>query len=71
MVSSQVMASESITQLLEDDISFMDFIRDTMELFRRSERPFIICSNNGISPMLFKKDNNGIWIAFLSELQRI
>ena len=68
MVSNQVMISKSVKNLLEDNIAFMDFIKDTIELLLRSERPFIICSKEGIPPILFKKDKNGIWIAFLSEL---
>ena len=71
MVSNQVMASKSIAELLKDNTSILDFIEDSIKLLLSSERPFLICSKEGIPPILFKKDEDGIWIAFLSELQGI
>ena len=69
MVSNQVMASESITQLVEANESFMDFIEDSIKLLLRSEKTFLICSKKDIPSIVVQIDDEGIWIAFLSELQ--
>lgn len=66
--SNQVMASDMVNELAEDNAAFMDFVENTIEMLRRSERSFIICSKEGIPPILFKKDKDGIWVVLLSEL---
>ena len=71
MADSQLITSESIAQLLEDNISFMDFIEDSIRLLLRSEKPFLILSRKGVSPIVVQIDEGGIWVAFLSELEGI
>lgn len=69
--SSQVMASESINQLAEVNISFIDFIEESIKLLLHSERPFLICSRKNIPPIMVQIDKGSILVAFLSELQGI
>lgn len=69
--SSQVMASESIAQLAEVNISFIDFIEDSIKLLLRSERPFLICSRKNVPPIVIQIDKGSILVAFLNELQGI
>ncbi len=71
MSGNRVIASESVNKLSEDNMAFMDFIDDTIGLLLRSERSFIICSKEGIPPILVKKDDDSIWVALLSEIQGI
>ncbi len=68
MVNSQLIASEPIAQLLKDNISFMDFVEDSIRLLLRSEKPFLILSRKGVSPIVVQIDEGGICVAFLSEL---
>lgn len=68
MVSTPLMASESIVQQLEDNRSFMDFIEDSIELLLRSQKSFLICSKKDIPPIVVQIDEGDILIAFLSEL---
>ena len=71
MVGNQVMASESIADLLEDNTSFMDFIEDSIKLLIRSEKPYLICARKDIPPIVVQVDKGGISVAFLSELQSV
>jgi len=65
------MASNMVNEFAEDNVAFIDFVEDAIEMLLRSEKSFIICSKEGIPPTLFKKDEDGIWVALLSELQGI
>lgn len=62
------MVSEFVNRTIDDNIAFLEFIEENVDLLLRSERSFIICSKEGIPPMLLKKDEDGIWVALLSEL---
>jgi len=66
---NQIMTSELIAQLVEDDTSFMDFIEDSIELLLKSERSYIICSKKDLPSIVVQLDEEGISVAFLSELQ--
>jgi len=68
MVGSRVMVSRSIAELLEDDISLLDFIEDSIKLLLRSKRPFLICTKYNLPPLVVQIDKDGISIAFLIEL---
>ena len=68
MVINQLIASQTVHELLADSTTFMDFIGDSISVLLRSERQFLICSKEKIPPMLFRKDDDGIRVAFLSEL---
>lgn len=62
------MAGNIVNQFAENTIAFKDFIEDSIEMLLTSDRPFIICSSEAVPPTLFKKDEDGIWVAFISEL---
>ena len=70
-VSSQVMTSESIAQLAEENKSFIDFIEDSIKLLLSSNRPFLICSRKNVPPIVVQIDEGSILVAFLNELQGI
>lgn len=63
-----MMPSEPVNRSIEGDIGFLGFVEKNMEILLREERAFIVCSREDIPPLLIKKDENDIWIAFLSEL---
>lgn len=63
-----MMSSEPLNGYVEGDPEFLDFVEKNIEILLREDRSFIVCSREDIPPILIKKDENGIWIAFLSEL---
>ena len=69
MDSKKVMTSESIAELLEDNKSFKDFIKDSIKLLLNSNKTFLICSKKDIPSIVVQIDEEGISVAFLSELQ--
>jgi hypothetical protein len=71
VVSSQLMATEPIAELLDDDTSFMYFIEDSIKLLLRSNRPFLICSKKDVPPIVIQIHEGRILVALLSELQGI
>ena len=65
------MSGESVNRSIEGDKEFLDFVEENIETLLREGRSFIVCSREDIPPVLIKKDENGIWIAFLSELNDV
>ena len=69
MESKIVMTSKLIAQMLEDNISFMDYITDSIKLLLESEGPYLICSKKDMPSIVVQLDEEGVSVAFLSELQ--
>lgn len=65
------MCNEFVNGSIEGDKEFLDFVEENIEILLREGRSFIVCSRGDIPPTLIKKDENGIWIAFLSELNGV
>ena len=65
------MFSESVNRSIEGDKEFLDFVEENLEILLREGRSFVVCSREDIPPILINKDENGIWIAFLSELNGV
>ena len=71
MGRNRKLASYMVKELAKDNIAFKHFVEDNIEMLLRSDRSFIICSKEGIPQTMFKKDEGGIWVALISELQGI
>jgi len=64
-----VMTSKSVDDLMGKDKAFMDFIQDGITLFLRFERSFLVCQRQGLPPIYLHRDEDGVWIALLSEFE--
>lgn len=69
MPSGKVMTSRYVTQLMGENEAFVDFIQDSIMLFLSLDRPFLVCSREGVPPICVQRDEDGIWIALLSEFE--
>ena len=69
MPNGKVMTSGNVTQLMGENEAFVDFIQDSIMLFLSFERPFLVCSREGVPPICVQRDEDGVWIALLSELE--
>jgi len=68
MDNNRVMTSDSVNGLLEDNEAYSSFLEESIELFRKMDRPFLICSRESIPATIFTKDEKGIWVALVSEI---
>jgi len=69
MPNGKVMTSGNITQLMSENEAFVNFIQDSIMLFLSLEKPFLVCSRKGVPPICVQRDEDGVWIALLSELE--
>jgi len=69
MPNGKVMTSGSVTQLMSENEAFVDFIQDSIVLFLSLEKPFLVCSREGVPPICVQRDEDGVWVALLSELE--
>ncbi len=67
MLAGNVMTSRSVTELLGENEAFVDFIQDSIRLLLSFERPFLVCQKEGLPPICLHRDEDGIWVALLSE----
>jgi len=69
MPDGKVMTSRDVTQLMSENEAFVNFIQDSIMLFLSLEKPFLVCAREGVPPICVQRDEDGIWIALLSELE--
>jgi hypothetical protein len=69
MPNGKVMTSRYVTQLMGENEAFVDFIQDSIMLFLSLEKPFLVYAREGVPPICVQRDEDGIWIALLSELE--
>ena len=69
MPNGKVMTSRYVTQLMSENEAFVNFIQDSIRLFLSLEKPFLVYAREGVSPICVQRDEDGIWIALLSELE--
>lgn len=69
MPNGKVMTSRYVTQLMGENEAFVNFIQDSIRLFLSLEKPFLVYAREGVPPICFQRDEDGIWIALLSELE--
>jgi len=67
MLAGNVMTSRSVTELLGENEAFVDFIRDSIGLLLSFEKPFLVCQRERLPPICLQRDEDGIWVALLSE----
>jgi len=67
MLAGNVMTSRSVTELLGENEAFVDFIRDSIGLLLSFEKPFLVCQRERLPPICLQGDEDGIWVALLSE----
>lgn len=69
MPSGKVMTSSYVTQLMSENEAFVNFIQDSIMLFLSLEKPFLVCAREDVPSIYVQRDEDGIWIALLSELE--
>jgi len=69
MPSGKVMTSSYVTQLMSENEAFVNFIQDSIMLFLSLEKPFLVCAREDVPSICVQRDEDGIWIALLSELE--
>jgi hypothetical protein len=67
MLASNVMTSRSVTELLGENEAFVDFIQDSIRLLLSFEKLLLVCQKEGLPPICLHRDEDGIWVALLSE----
>jgi hypothetical protein len=67
MLAGNVMTSRSVTELLGENEAFVDFIQDSIRLLLSFEKPLLVCQKEGLPPICLHRDEDGIWVALLSE----
>jgi hypothetical protein len=67
MLGGTVMTSRSVTELLGENESFVDFLQDSIRLLLSFEKPFLVCQREGLPLICLHRDEDGIWVALLSE----
>jgi hypothetical protein len=67
MLAGNVMTSRSVTELLGENEAFVDFIQNSIGLLLSFEKPFLVCQKEGLPPIWLHRDEDGIWVALLSE----
>jgi len=67
MPAGTVMTSRSVTELLGENEAFVDFMQDSIRLLLSFEKPFLVCQKEGLPPICLHRDEDGIWVALLSE----
>lgn len=69
MPNGKVRTSRYVTQLMGENEAFVNFIQDSIMLFLSFEKPFLVCSREGVPSICVQRDEDGVWIALLSELE--